>query len=62
MSSESDYLLKPVPTNATMENKPILSSGDGLLNTAKQYWISFIQVIGKQYIAEFLATFILMVS
>jgi len=60
MSSESDYLLERVPTNASKLNKGSLS--DGHFHVIRNWWIKFINIIGKHYVAEFLATFVLMVS
>lgn len=61
MSSESDYLLERVPTNSSKGYKGTLSSRLPLI-FIKQSWVSIVQKIGKYYIAEFLATFVLMVS
>jgi len=58
MSSDSDYLLEQIgSTNAT--NEPTNSS---LLSKIEGLWKQAICYVGKDYIAEFLATFVLMVS
>jgi len=57
MSTESDYLLKRVPsTNTTKEptNATVLK--------IQEIWKLVIFYAGRDYIAEFLATFVLMVS
>ena len=64
MSSESDYLLERIPTNASKGKSP-LPSGRVLVDRISEIrnsWIAFIHFIGRHYIAEFLATFVLMVS
>ena len=58
MSSDSDYLLEQIAsTNASKE--PTNSS---LLIKIRELWKQAIYYAGKDYIAEFLATFVLMVS
>ena len=64
MSSESDYLLKRIPTNA-FKAKGQLPGGKVLVESISKIrnsWIAFIHFVGRHYIAEFLATFVLMVS
>ena len=64
MSSESDYLLERIPTNASKGKSPLPSGRLAEIYTdrIKNSWIVFIHFIGRHYIAEFLATFVLMVS
>ena len=64
MSSESDYLLERIPTNASKEKSPLPSGRfpEVYINEIKNSWVAFIHFIGRHYIAEFLATFVLMVS
>ena len=57
MSTESDYLLKRVPsTNTTKE--PI----NATVLKIQEMWKLVVFYTGRDYIAEFLATFVLMVS
>ena len=64
MSSESDYLLERIPTNASKGGKDSPSGGCAAvyIHEITKHWIAFINFIGKHYVAEFLATFVLMVS
>ena len=62
MSSESDYLLERIPTNASKGKSPLPSEAKIYINHIKNSWVVFIHFIGRHYIAEFLATFVLMVS
>ena len=62
MSSESDYLLERIPTNASKGKSQLPSGAEIYMQQIKNSWIIFIHFIGRHYIAEFLATFVLMVS
>ena len=57
MSSESDYLLNHIPsTNTTKEPT------NAIVLKIRDYWRQAVYYAGRDYIAEFLATFMLMVS
>ena len=56
MSSESDYLLKRVPSTNTTKQP-----ANAILKV-QELWKLAVYYAGRDYVAEFLATFILMVS